>query len=144
MGENTFELVFTSAEKAALQEAALLPYPIPYSVYPVSSKHRNLIHKSQCHNGWDWGPCILSFGVYEPIELAIIDEGIIESGTTNLQPLPDSAFDVQINVIFNARVDITLDCKASLALSSQENEISCTTGLNKVHCHLLCKDVQLW
>ena len=36
-GENTIEIRVQSAEKAAVQRAQLLPYPIPHSAYPVQS-----------------------------------------------------------------------------------------------------------
>ena len=102
VGENTITLEFTSAENEAIREAEKLSYPIPYSVYPVSAKHRNLVRKTQCHSGWDWGPCIMSFGVYEPIELQYINEGIIESVVTDTKELEKGIWEAHVNVIFNS------------------------------------------
>lgn len=64
IGENELRISIRSAERAAAEAAARLPYPSPASTYPVSSPHRNLIRKAQCMAGWDWGPCLLSGGVY--------------------------------------------------------------------------------
>ncbi len=78
-GKNTIELHFESAEAAAKRENESLPYPIPYTQYPIYSPHRNLIRKTQCHSGWDWGPCIMAFGVYDHISLEFIERGKILS-----------------------------------------------------------------
>ncbi|HKL57941.1 MAG TPA: glycoside hydrolase family 2 protein, partial [Sphaerochaeta sp.] len=144
VGENSITLEFTSAENEAIREAQKLPYPIPYSVYPVSAKHRNLIRKTQCHSGWDWGPCIMSFGVYEPIELQFIDEGIIESVVTDTKQLGDGSWEARVNVVYNAIRDQKLSSMATLGNARQQGEINLTRGLNKLTFTLVCKDVELW
>ncbi len=63
-GTNTISFVFHSAEKVAAERNASLPYPVPCSLYPNGSPHRNLVRKTQCAAGWDWGPCIMALGVY--------------------------------------------------------------------------------
>lgn len=72
-GVNTLCILIRSPELSARAAAAKLPYPVPASVYPVSSPHRNLIRKAQCMSGWDWGPCIMTGGVYDGIRLAALD-----------------------------------------------------------------------
>jgi beta-mannosidase len=143
-GDNTIELQFTSAEKAAIDEAAKLAYPIPYSVYPVSAKHRNLIRKTQCHSGWDWGPCIMSFGVYEPISFEFIDEGIVESIVTETKPMAEKTWEATVEVIYNASRAQTLFCKATLAKAVQKGDVQVMQGLNKLTFHFECKDIEQW
>ncbi len=77
-GENTIRLEFEPSEKYALEDAKNLPYSVPCSVYPISSPHRNLIRKTQCHSGWDWGPCIMAFGIYDDIRLEQCSIGHID------------------------------------------------------------------
>jgi beta-mannosidase len=143
-GGNTIELRFRSAEQAAMEKARELPYPIPYSVYPVSAKHRNLVRKTQCHSGWDWGPCILSFGIYEPIELAFVDEGLIESVNCDTTARADDDWLVTVSLIYNARQAADLPCKAVIADAVQEGFVSTHVGLNKLTFHLCCHNVQRW
>lgn len=64
IGRNTLRVTIHSPEKAALEAAKALPYPIPASTYPIHSPHRNLIRKAQCMSGWDWGPCLMTGGIY--------------------------------------------------------------------------------
>lgn len=72
-GRNRISVLIKSPEKAAAAAAAALPYPVPASVYPVSSPHRNLIRKEQCMAGWDWGPCLMTGGIYDGISLCAFD-----------------------------------------------------------------------
>ncbi len=74
-GSNTFTIYLDSAEQAALDKAESLPYPVPVMYYPVYSPGRNLVRKVQCHSGWDWGPCLMTAGVYG--EIALIPETIL-------------------------------------------------------------------
>ena len=98
VGENTVRLLFESAEGAAVKVHEQLPYPIPYSEYPVHAKHRNLIRKTQCHSGWDWGPCIMTFGIYEPVKIEFVDEGFIDSVKFTTVETGASSFDVTVEV----------------------------------------------
>ncbi|MFZ2781080.1 MAG: glycoside hydrolase family 2 protein [Rectinemataceae bacterium] len=77
-GTNLIEIAIGSPERAASEMAAALPYPIPHSVYPVQSPHRNLIRKEQCMAGWDWGPCLMTGGLYDGISLVAHEGARIE------------------------------------------------------------------
>ncbi|HKL59607.1 MAG TPA: glycoside hydrolase family 2 protein, partial [Sphaerochaeta sp.] len=144
VGENSISLEFTSAENEAIKEAEKLSYPIPYSVYPVSAKHRNLIRKTQCHSGWDWGPCIMSFGVYEPIVFQFINEGIIESVVTDTKKLGGDSWEALITVIYNSSKIQKLASVATLGKARQKGDVELKAGLNKLTFTLVCKDVELW
>ena len=74
-GENSISFAFRSAESLALERNEKLPYPIPCSRYPNDSPNRNLVRKTQCNAGWDWGPCIMTVGIHESITL--IDTSIL-------------------------------------------------------------------
>ncbi|OJF77303.1 MAG: hypothetical protein BKP49_02210 [Treponema sp. CETP13] len=78
VGKNVITLQFDSAERHAIKINKTLPYPVPCSQWPVGAPHRNLIRKVQCHAGWDWGPCIMAFGVYGSIGLQSTDIGFID------------------------------------------------------------------
>ncbi|MCK9548606.1 MAG: glycoside hydrolase family 2 protein [Sphaerochaeta sp.] len=143
-GENTIALSFTSAEAYAKGEAEKLPYPIPYSVYPVYAKHRNLIRKTQCHFGWDWGPCILAMGVYESITLDFVDEGIIERVRIETKPIDDKRWSVGVSVRYNAVADASLDVRTEVASVVQEGTVSVKKGLNLLTFRLSVCDIQRW
>ncbi len=144
VGENRIALHFTSAEAYAKAEAAKLPYPIPYSVYPVYAKHRNLIRKTQCHFGWDWGPCILAMGVYEPITLDFVNEGLIESVHIETRPTEDDRWTVTAAVRYNAVSDQSLNVRLEIASTVQEGKVSVERGQNLLTFRLTVTGVQRW
>lgn len=78
-GDNTISFHFYSAEEEAIKRNKELAYPIPTSRYPVDSPHRNLVRKTQCHAGWDWGPCIMPIGIYESVKLVTVEQGYVKS-----------------------------------------------------------------
>ncbi|HPZ15118.1 MAG TPA: glycoside hydrolase family 2 protein [Sphaerochaeta sp.] len=143
-GENTITLLFTSAEAYAKEEAKKLDYPIPYSVYPVYAEHRNLIRKTQCHFGWDWGPCILAMGVYESVRLDFVNEGIIERLRIETKALEGDSWDVAITVRYNAVADQRLSVGAEIAGSSQSGEVSVKAGPNLLTFRLKVDNIQRW
>ena len=79
VGMNQLEVVIHSPVHAAAQEAAQLPYPIPHSKWlPWDWDHRNLIRKVACHGGWDWGPTLLTGGIYEAPTLSLGGSGQVD------------------------------------------------------------------
>jgi beta-mannosidase len=64
-GENEVEILFHSAVYEASKRAAKLPYPIPWSGDSNNQvPFMNLIRKTQCHSGWDWGITLVVCGIY--------------------------------------------------------------------------------
>lgn len=76
-GLNRLSITIRSPERAAAEAAASLPWPSPASKFPNSSPHRNLIRKSQCMSGWDWGPCLMTGGVYGSVRLVLSDGPVL-------------------------------------------------------------------
>ncbi|OLS23971.1 MAG: hypothetical protein HeimC3_21960 [Candidatus Heimdallarchaeota archaeon LC_3] len=77
-GENEINIVFFSSEKIASERAKSLPYEVPYADRIITSKHRNLIRKVQCHSGWDWGPCLMVSGIYGDVYIGAVDQARID------------------------------------------------------------------
>jgi len=142
-GENTVELFFTSAEKGALQEATRLPYPIPYSEYPVSAPHRNLIRKTQCHSGWDWGPCLLVMGVYGDILMETVSVGYIESTATHTGKTADG-WHVDLTIRYQAVQCAAVAFSARLSDGQAVGEAQLTVGLNVLKLAFEVRKAEPW
>lgn len=72
LGENRFAVTLRSAVKEAAMRSRTLPYAIPWSSNN-QVPHMNLLRKTQCHAGWDWGICLVTAGIYQRIDLQFID-----------------------------------------------------------------------
>ena len=116
-GENHIEFRFESAEKLALKRNSELAYPIPCSLYPNGSPHRNLVRKTQCHAGWDWGPCIMAVGVYDPIKLISVKELSVTSWNC-IPTLKDHSWICRVEV--TARVFEECDVDFNIAVAGRK------------------------
>jgi beta-mannosidase len=83
-GDNVIAVLIKSAEREAAAAAEVLPYPIPHVQFPATSPHRNLVRKMQCMSGWDWGPCLMTGGIYEQASVYAIDGPLMEYVTTRV------------------------------------------------------------
>ncbi len=161
VGNNRIRVLIHSPELYAEKLASVLPYPIPHSVYPVQSPHRNLVRKVQCHSGWDWAPCLMVSGLYGDVYLGVVKEGRIKYVTTNLIRRKD-CWELEVTVEFYSYVSgkITLSInligpvKAREGLSKKVcgdavvsellEEVVIKNGLNTLVKTLKVKSPKLW
>lgn len=147
-GKNTIKLVFESAEKHAVQRASDYPYAVPCSNFDVFSPNRNFSRKPQCHSGWDWGPCIMAFGIYNSIELVQTSKGFIDYVETKIVK-GKAEWDVDVVTHYTALSDCTIPFTVSLSgpginTITEEESIKVTKGDNCISQHLTVKNPELW
>ncbi len=73
-GQNRIDIVFLRADIEAKKRAQKLPFPVPWAVGNNQIPHMNMLRKTQCHAGWDWGICLMVSGVYDSIELVAVEQ----------------------------------------------------------------------
>ena len=148
-GENLLEIVFRSPEHYALQKAEELPYPVPCSPYADwGPPHRNMLRKVQCHSGWDWGPVIMTAGVYGNIALHLTRERM-EYVTCSTSPVDDSAWELSINAEYYAQSagKISLNYQLSPPTGadlSATREFEVKQGINVLEHVLRVDTPRLW
>lgn len=64
---NTLKVEFSAPEKTAALQAKSLKYTLPEGL-------RSFTRKAQYHYGWDWGPKILTCGIWKPVKLIASDD----------------------------------------------------------------------
>ncbi|MBU0927795.1 MAG: glycoside hydrolase family 2 protein [Spirochaetes bacterium] len=118
-GENVVSVTIRSPEREAADRAGRLPYPVPASVYPVSSPHRNLVRKAQCMGGWDWGPCLMTGGLYDGAAVVGIDGPRIEYVRARTRKAPGAGPGGDYIVELSVRVDSdkAMDAVLEIALA---------------------------
>lgn len=72
-GTNTIRVEFARVDLEGIARAKKLPFPIPSAMGNNQIPHMNLIRKTQCHSGWDWGICLMVSGIYDPIQIDIVN-----------------------------------------------------------------------
>ncbi|HUW40631.1 MAG TPA: glycoside hydrolase family 2 protein [Rectinemataceae bacterium] len=147
-GTNLLSVLIRSPEKAAAEAAAALSYPVPCSTYPVSSPHRNLLRKAQCMSGWDWGPCLMTGGIYDGIGLVALDGPRIEYATTSSRPERGDdtrrSWSVRVKVELEASAAMEAELEIELAGARATRRLSLGAG-SSVHIEeLMVEGVESW
>lgn len=149
-GFNTITLLFEPSEKYALEAAKKLPYPIPCSIYDISSPNRNLVRKTQCHAGWDWGPCIMAMGIYDSIRLEQTTTAFIDYINCVTTPINNSSkWNAHLVLSYtgiknnNSTVDISLQGPDIDPISFSE-KCNFTTGENTLEFDFEVENPSLW
>nr|WP_232055239.1 hypothetical protein [Vibrio taketomensis] len=98
LGSNTIEIHFDRVDLAGLERAKKLPFAIPSAMGNNQIPHMNLIRKTQCHSGWDWGICLMVSGIYDPMKVDVIDDLWLKNFSTEQVWQDDGSVVVQIVV----------------------------------------------
>jgi len=149
-GRNEVSVIIRSPERAAIAEAAKLAYPIPASVYPVSSPNRNLVRKAQCMGGWDWGPSLMTGGLYDGVAIIAHDGPRIDYVRARTRRIegggaPESdtwVVDLAIELDSTCRCDSLISIELGEAGSTQRRAIA--AGSTTVHEELRVTAPLLW
>ncbi|MGN0907174.1 MAG: glycosyl hydrolase 2 galactose-binding domain-containing protein [Bullifex sp.] len=144
-GENSIEFRFESAEKLALKRNGELAYPIPCSLYPNGSPNRNLVRKTQCHAGWDWGPCVMATGIYDPIRLVNVKELYVTSWNC-IPTLKDHSWICRVEVSADVFEECDVDFNIELA-GRKEHTVTHVKPSEKNYSFTFVipeEDVELW
>ncbi|MCR9701748.1 glycoside hydrolase family 2 protein, partial [Vibrio vulnificus] len=103
-GENQVRAEFRRVDQEANQRAKALPFVIPSAMGNNQLPHMNLIRKTQCHSGWDWGICLMVSGIYDEIELQAVNHTWLKSLATEQQWRNDGS----VKVLLSADIETTL------------------------------------
>ncbi|HAT8499294.1 TPA: glycoside hydrolase family 2 protein [Vibrio vulnificus] len=138
-GENQVRAEFRRVDQEANQRAKALPFVIPSAMGNNQLPHMNLIRKTQCHSGWDWGICLMVSGIYDEIELQAVNYTWLKSLTTEQQWRDDGS----VKVWLSADIETTLPTSLQFRLAEQEQRVEVSkTGV--VVCEFEIEKPQLW
>ncbi|MDC7240565.1 MAG: glycoside hydrolase family 2 protein [Spirochaetales bacterium] len=142
-GSNTLRIFIDSAEKTALARAGEHPYVVPATPAPVFSPSRNFLRKVQCHGGWDWGPCVMTGGVYRSVELDLSDI-LIRDLSFDLEKRDNGDWDVKVRALLLSGKKQTLPLNITLAGTELKEELSLETGESELNRTLRITSPELW
>lgn len=145
-GTNEIEIIIRSPENAAMELKKSLSYPISHMSYPVQSEGRNLIRKTQCHSGWDWGPCLMVSGMYEAPVIKASPLERIESLRCDLKPADNGLKRWEANIsleLFSAIAgETTVNAECATVRLSRTYRLE--SGLQTVNLQLIIDNPDLW
>ncbi|WP_203532632.1 beta-mannosidase [Draconibacterium halophilum] len=152
-GENEMHIVFRSPIKEGLEK-----YNANEFVYPgaendqaergeVEGNKRVSIYtrKAGYHYGWDWGPRLVTSGIWKPVYLKAWDNATIE----NLQIVQHEVSDEKATFTAVFEVDAVKKAKAAITINNDgqslaSSDINLTPGINKYSVDFEIANPQLW
>jgi beta-mannosidase len=142
-GINTFLIKFESAVKLGKLAASKSTIPYP-------GDERLFTRKAQYQYGWDWGPRLVTCGIWKPVNLIFWDKAKIENITYDQKLLNDSLVGLTFLIEVNANqmlnyIEFIINVDS---LNSPHNLLIIKTSLfpgsNKVKADVLLKKPRKW
>ena len=110
---NTLELIFSSPILWAREQEARLG-PLPH----VETHPFNFIRKPAYHFGWDWGPCLVTSGLYEAPRLVSWSDGRLAGVRPQVGLIDTGAAWVRVEVDVACAAPSADDAEAALVLEA--------------------------
>ncbi len=145
-GVNTLRIVFESAVKKGKSLAAQLPYTLP-------GDEKVFTRKAQYQYGWDWGPRLVTCGIYKRINLICWNDLKLESVHHIIKTLNDSIAEIK----FITEIQSDKDSVYTIGINSfhslktlpklhptQNTSIRLHKGLNIDTFDYVIKNPRLW
>ena len=143
-GENRIAIRLRSAAKEAAARGARLPYPIPWSGGSNNQlPHLNLLRKTACHAGWDWGICLMVAGIYGGIAIEFVDRARLDYVTTE-QRWDGASCTLVVRVEVQARAGGAVPLLVELDGKRVERSAELRAGANTLTVELPVGEPRLW
>jgi beta-mannosidase len=144
-GENSLLIIFESAVKKGKAEAATYPYTLP-------GEEKVFARKAQYQYGWDWGPRLVTCGIWKPIKLIAWNQVKIESVYACTKEIKDSIAKVDLIFELNCaeegyyeiRYNIGSDGKQRQQFRTQTQLVALKPGLSTTTLSTLIDHPRLW
>jgi beta-mannosidase len=137
--ENVLVVRFRAPEAMATAAAKKLPYTLPEGL-------RSFTRKAQYHYGWDWGPKILSCGIWKPVKLTAREPCAILS----FRVVQDHRIDKPTGAIAYVKIKSEKQRKTNVTVKSAGfptqiiQEVNLRPGIQTIQIPFLFPDAKLW
>ncbi len=147
-GDNELKIYFHSPVKEGMKKLQQLDYLIPAinEQAPVNERTNIFTRKAPFHYGWDWGPRLVTSGVWRPVILkawdnAIVEDVYLETRKANEQ-LAEIFSQVEITVNKSGKYKLSLYINGNSSGISKVAELN--EGTNFIDLPFEIKNPRLW
>ncbi|THV61986.1 beta-mannosidase [Chryseobacterium candidae] len=132
-GNNTLQIKFKSAVNTGKELAKKVPFTMPESP-------RSFVRKAQYQFGWDWGPRLVTAGIWKDIQLEFWNNAKIITVKDIQKRVSDTSNDLRFDIEIYAQNagDYTLD------LNTTHQKISLKKGNNTISVPYETSGMKLW
>ncbi len=132
-GENILQVQFKSSVNAGKELAKNVPFTLPESP-------RSLVRKAQYQFGWDWGPRLVTAGIWKDVSLRFWDQVQLETVKIEQVKLTTQKADLAIH----AEIFAQEAGKYKFSINDQIQNIALKSGLNTILVPYQIRNPKLW
>ncbi len=133
VGQNKLEITFASAVKKGKEEAKKLPYILP-------GDEKVFTRKAQYHFGWDWGPRLVTAGIYKKVALRFWDNATI----LNITHVQNELTNTKAQLEFHFTIEVKSAGDYAIQLGTVPFKRTLKKGVNKVTIPISIPNPILW
>lgn len=146
-GDNILAVHFHSAVKKGMEKLQKLDYILKASneIAPDDERTNVFTRKAPFHYGWDWGPRLVTCGIWRPVHIYAWNSAKIESVFINTESLSDEKAELSATLTLDATVtsrsllQVVVDDKLLT-----EKIIELKNGKNKAEASFIIDNPELW
>ncbi len=132
-GENILQVKFKSAVTVGKDLAQKIPFTMPESP-------RSLVRKAQYQFGWDWGPRLVTAGIWKNVSLRFWDQAQLETVKIEQVKLTTQKADLAIH----AEIFAQEAGKYKFSINDQIRNIALKSGLNTILVPYQIRNPKFW
>ncbi len=132
-GENRLQVKFRSAVTVGKELSEKIPFTLPESP-------RSLVRKAQYQFGWDWGPRLVTTGIWKDVKLNFWDQAKVE----NIKIEQKNITGKQADLTVHAEIFAQEAGKYTLSVNNKIQNIALQSGINIISMPYQILNPKLW
>ncbi|MFY1045575.1 beta-mannosidase [Chryseobacterium sp. GP-SGM7] len=133
IGENILQIKFKSSVNIGKDLAKKIPFTTPESP-------RSFVRKAQYQFGWDWGPRLVTAGIWKDIKLNFWNQAKIENIKIEQKKISKEV----ANLVFHTEIFVEKEGDYSVSVNSIFKDYNLTKGKNLISIPFDIKTPKLW
>ena len=147
-GQNKLRIYFHSAVTVGMEKLRKVPYTLMAAneIAPENERSNVFTRKAPFHYGWDWGPRLVTCGVWKPIKIKAwntlkLDDLYVKPMEINSNKASYKAIvEIAADQSLSARMEVFVDNKKT----ATNTAISLQSGINTVDVDFVINNPSLW
>ncbi|CAM3131070.1 glycoside hydrolase family 2 protein [Chryseobacterium flavum] len=132
-GKNTVQIKFKSAVNTGKELAKKVPFTVPESP-------RSFVRKAQYQFGWDWGPRLVTAGIWKEVKLIFWNTAKIENIKVEQRNISDKKADLYIH----ASIFADKEGEYAISANGKTEAVHLKRGQNQVNIPFNIRNPKLW
>jgi beta-mannosidase len=147
-GTNKIRIYFHSPVNEGMKKLKQLDYIIPATneQAPIDQRTNVFTRKAPFHYGWDWGPRLVTSGIWRPLYIRAWDKAVIEDVYLVTESIADNRAVISASLDIRAKEESSYDITLFInnKNSGIKQTIKATPGINSITFEIVMDNPRLW